>query len=136
MIGRVAQAFVESRVAILGIARVDTSAVAIKVGVLVHRPGLTTCHNDGTAKVVIVQAGGIAISVLFVASVEVVFVEVEGIIFVAIGSTYESDGTGQVVEAGIALQIEANAFAPSTINRTLKKVKIMTSLTMCLVLLT
>ena len=121
MIGRVAQAFVESRVAILGIARVDTSAVAIKVGVLVHRPGLTTCYNDGTTKVVIVQAGGIAISVLFVASVEVVFVEVEGIIFVAIGSTYESDGTGQVVEAGIALQIEANAFAPSTINRTLKK---------------
>ena len=123
MIGRVAQAFVESRVAILGIARVDTSAVAIKVGVLVHRPGLTTCYNDGTTKVVIVQAGGIAISVLFVASVEVVFVEVEGIIFVAIGSTYESDGTGQVVEAGIALQIEANAFAPSTINRTLKKGK-------------
>ena len=123
MIGRIAQAFVESRVAILGIARVDTSAVAIKVGVLVHRPGLTTCHNDGTAKVVIVQAGGIAISVLFVASVEVVFVEVEGIIFVAIGSTYESDGTGQVVKAGIALQIEANAFSPSTINRTLKKGK-------------
>ena len=123
MIGRVAQAFVESGVAVVGVTGVDTSAVAIKVGVLVHSPGLTTSHNDGPAQVVVVQAGGIAISVLFVSSIEIVFVQVEGVIFVPIGSTHESDGAGQVVKAGIALQIEANAFAPSTINRTLKKGK-------------
>ena len=120
MIGRVAQAFVESGVAIVGVAGVDTSAVAIKVGVLVHSPGLTTSHDDGAAQVVVVQAGGIAISILFVSSIEIVFVQIEGIIFVPIGSTHESDGTGQVVKAGIALQVEANAFAPSAVNSSLK----------------
>jgi hypothetical protein len=72
------------------------------------------------AKVIIIQARGISICILFQSHVEVVFIQVDGIIFVAIRSPNKSNGRGFIVEGRRALEIFTVVFTPSTVGRRLK----------------
>ena len=73
------------------------------------------------SKVIIIQARGISISILFQSHVEVVFIQVDGVIFVAIRSPNKSDGRGLIVEGRRALEIFTVVFTPSTVGRRLKR---------------
>ena len=72
------------------------------------------------AKVVIIEARLISISVLFASAVKGVFEKVQCIVLVSVGGSRKSDGTGFVVKS--ARQVFTVIFTPCTISGSLKNV--------------
>jgi len=85
---------IEARIAVALITWVDTGTSTLIIIVFIEGPRIATSDNSRSSKVIIIQARGISISILFQSHVEVVFIQVDGVIFVAIRSPYKSDGRG------------------------------------------
>ena len=73
------------------------------------------------AKVVIIEARLISVSVLFASAVKGVFEKVQCIVLVSVGGSSKSDGTGLIVKG--AWQVFTIIFTPCTISGGLKEVK-------------